>query len=248
MTAVGLSWSNSSSSMFVLATRAIQSWLLHFSHGIGGLLLGLSQKGLRPSAVGPFESDCAMLYSRTLSWSDALYRLWSKPKLCQWQTVNSQRKGRIEVRQFIANVLVALKATTTCHWISQSWYDWMVDETEGYKRTAIGYVLIPCTNGMWCGTQVPQGTTLSNANFSNVKCACWKCPLKMSNKLLIVRNMHFFFKSDLKWQLLNKLNKICFFSLFFENSIFICNYLWQIWCISNQTMLNNYCFFWKMWV
>ena len=51
MTAVGLSWSNSSNSMFVLATRAILSWLLHFSHEIGGLLLGLSQKCSSPSAV-----------------------------------------------------------------------------------------------------------------------------------------------------------------------------------------------------
>ena len=63
----GLSWSSSSSSMFVLATRAILSWLLHFSHGIGGLLLGLSQKGWSPRAVRPILSDCAMLYSISLT-------------------------------------------------------------------------------------------------------------------------------------------------------------------------------------
>ena len=31
MTCVGLSWSNSSSSIFAFPTRAILSWLLHFS-------------------------------------------------------------------------------------------------------------------------------------------------------------------------------------------------------------------------
>ena len=41
VTVVGLSWSSSSSSIFVFATRAIFNWLLHFSHGMGGLLLGL---------------------------------------------------------------------------------------------------------------------------------------------------------------------------------------------------------------
>ena len=52
--------------MFVLATRAILSWLLHFSHDIGGLLLSLSQKGSSPSAVRPIMSDCAMLYSESV--------------------------------------------------------------------------------------------------------------------------------------------------------------------------------------
>ena len=59
MTFVGL-LSNSSSSIFVFATRANLSWLLHFSHGMGGLLLDLSQNDSRPSVVCPFESDCAM--------------------------------------------------------------------------------------------------------------------------------------------------------------------------------------------
>ena len=63
MTVVGFSWSISSSSMFLLATKAILSWLLHFSHEIDELLLGLSQKGSIPSAVGPNLSDCAMFYS-----------------------------------------------------------------------------------------------------------------------------------------------------------------------------------------
>ena len=49
--------------MLVLATRVILSWLLHFSHDIGGFLLGLSPKGSSPSAVRPILSDCAMLYS-----------------------------------------------------------------------------------------------------------------------------------------------------------------------------------------
>ena len=62
MTAVSLSWSSSSCWIIVFATGAILSWLIHFSHGMGGLLLGLSQNDSRPSAVRSFESDCAMLY------------------------------------------------------------------------------------------------------------------------------------------------------------------------------------------
>ena len=62
MTAVGLAWSSASCWIFVFATGAILSWLIHFSHGMGGLLLGLSQNGSRPSALRSFESDSAMLY------------------------------------------------------------------------------------------------------------------------------------------------------------------------------------------
>ena len=42
------------SSMFVFATIAIFSWLLQFSHFIGGFELSFSQKTLRPRIIFPF--------------------------------------------------------------------------------------------------------------------------------------------------------------------------------------------------
>ena len=51
------------------------------------------------------------------------------------------------IRQFTASVLAKLKVARTCHWYTQSWYDWMVWET------------IHCTNGVTSGGWIPQGTT-----------------------------------------------------------------------------------------